>query len=181
VEDVPPVALTFRSAGLYDVPVLDSLVQSAYRGDASRAGWTTEADLLDGQRTDPEALMEIIQGHAGRIVVAEEDGVVVGCCLLERRDGGTAYLGMLAVWPSLQAHGVGRAIVAEGERIARSEWSAERLEMTVIRQRTDLIPWYERLGYERTGETAPFPYGDERFGLPKVRDLEFVVLSRPLD
>jgi ribosomal protein S18 acetylase RimI-like enzyme len=180
MEDVPLVALTFRSAGLYDVPALDSLVQSAYRGDASRAGWTTEADLLGGQRTDPEALMEVIQGDASRIVVAEEDGVVVGCCLLEWRNGGTAYLGMLAVWPSLQAQGVGRAIVAEGERVARSEWSAERVEMTVIRHRTELIAWYERLGYTPTGETAPFPYGDERFGLPKVRDLEFVVLSKPL-
>ncbi len=174
------MALTFRSAGLYDVPALDSLVQSAYRGDASRAGWTTEADLLGGQRTDPDALTEAILGDASRIVVAEQDGVIAGCCLLERRDGGTAYLGMLAVWPSLQAHGVGRAIVAEGERIARSEWSAGRVQMTVIRHRTELIAWYGRLGYTPTGETAPFPYGDERFGLPKVRDLEFVVLSKPL-
>ena len=174
------MARTFRSAGLYDVPALDSLVQAAYRGEASREGWTTEADLLGGQRTDPEALMLIIEGDASRIVIAEDDGVVVGCCQLERREGEAAYLGMLAVWPSLQARGVGRAVVAEGERVARSEWAAERVQMTVIRQRTELIAWYERLGYQRTGETRPFPYGDERFGLPNVDDLEFVVLEKRL-
>jgi ribosomal protein S18 acetylase RimI-like enzyme len=174
------VALTFRSAGLYDVPALDSLVQSAYRGEASREGWTTEADLLGGQRTDPEALMLIIEGDDSRMVIADDDGVVVGCCQLERREGGAAYLGMLAVWPSLQARGIGRAVVAEGERVARSEWAAERVQLSVIRQRTELIAWYERLGYERSGETRPFPYGDERFGLPKVDGLEFVVLEKRL-
>jgi ribosomal protein S18 acetylase RimI-like enzyme len=174
------VPLSFRAASLDDIPVLDGLVQSAYRGDASRAGWTTEADLLAGQRTDPSALAVIITGPSGVIVVAEEDGTVVACCQLERRGGGTAYLGMLAVRPTLQARGVGRAIVAEGERIARTEWGAVRVQMTVIRQRSELIAWYERLGYRRTGATAPFPYGDERFGLPKVDDLSFVVLEKPL-
>jgi ribosomal protein S18 acetylase RimI-like enzyme len=173
------VVLAFRAAGCDDIPALDELVQSAYRGEASRAGWTTEADLLGGQRTDPEALALIIEGDASRIVVAEDDGLVVGCCHVERRAGGTAYLGMLAVQPALQAQGVGRAIVAEAERIAW-EWGAARVQMTVIRQRAELIAWYERLGYRRTGETAPFPYGDERFGLPQVDDLEFLVLAKPL-
>jgi ribosomal protein S18 acetylase RimI-like enzyme len=174
------VALVFRTAGLADITVLHELVQSAYRGDASRAGWTTEADLLGGQRTDPEVLESIIGGEASRMIVAEEDGVVVGCCQLERRAGGTAYLGMLAVRPTLQARGVGRAVVTEGERIARSDWAAVRVQMTVISHRSELIAWYERLGYRRTGETAPFPYGDERFGLPLVDDLEFVVLVKTL-
>jgi ribosomal protein S18 acetylase RimI-like enzyme len=174
------VALSFRTAGADDIPVLHALVESAYRGDRSRAGWTTEADLLGGQRTDPDALAEIIGGRSGRIVVAEEEGTVVGCCQLERRPGATAYLGMLAVSPSLQARGVGRAVVTEGERIAREEWGATRVQLTVIRQRRELIAWYERLGYRPTGETAPFPYGDERFGLPKVDDLEFVVLVKAL-
>jgi ribosomal protein S18 acetylase RimI-like enzyme len=172
------VVLTFRAAGLDDIGALDDLVHAAYRGDASREGWTTEADLLGGQRTDPAALAEVIS--SSRIVVAEDDGLVVGCCQLERREGGTAYLGLLAVRPTLQARGAGRAIVAEGERIARSEWGASRVQITVIRQRSELIAWYERLGYRRTGATAPFPYGDERFGLPKVDDLAFVVLEKAL-
>jgi ribosomal protein S18 acetylase RimI-like enzyme len=172
--------VTFRTATRGDIPALAALVQSAYRGEASRAGWTTEADLLGGQRTDPEALASIIDGEASRMVVAEEEGVVVACCQLERRDGGVAYLGMLAVGPTEQARGLGRAVVAEGERIAREEWSAAQVQMTVIRQREELIAWYGRLGYRRTGATAPFPYGDARFGIPKVDDLEFVVLAKPL-
>jgi ribosomal protein S18 acetylase RimI-like enzyme len=174
------VPIAFRTAGSDDIPVLHELVQSAYRGDVSRAGWTTEADLLGGQRTDPEAMASIITGEASRMIVAEEDGVVVGCCQLEARGDGAAYLGMLAVRPPLQAQGVGRRIVAEGERVARAEWGATQVQMTVIRQRAELIAWYERLGYARTGATAPFPYGDERFGLPKVDDLEFVVLVKTL-
>jgi len=172
------VALSFRAARADDIPALHRLVESAYRGDASRAGWTTEADLLGGQRTDPDALASIIAGVPSCMVVAEDDGAIVGCCQLEQRTGGTAYLGMLAVRPGLQARGVGRAVVAEAERVARTEWGAARVQMTVIRQRAELIAWYERLGYRLTGETAPFPYGDERFGLPKVDDLEFVVLVK---
>ena len=105
----------------------------------------------------------------------------MGCCQLESRAGATAYLGLFAVAPTRQGGGLGRAIVAEAERRARVEWGAERMMMTVIRQRTDLIPWYGRLGYRRTGETQPFPYGDERFGRPTRPDLEFVVLAKPLD
>jgi ribosomal protein S18 acetylase RimI-like enzyme len=172
--------VAFRTAGPEDIAALDALVQSAYRGDASREGWTTEADLLGGQRTDPEALASIIGADGSSIVVAEDGGAIVGCCHIERRGPGTAYLGLLAVSPGLQGRGVGREVVAEGERIARDEWGSARVRMTVIKQRSELIAWYERLGYARTGETAPFPYGDERFGLPKVDDLEFVVLAKQI-
>jgi predicted N-acetyltransferase YhbS len=173
------MAISFRVAQPADVTALHALVHSAFRGDASRAGWTTEADLLDGQRTDEAALAEIIESDSRVMLIAEEDGEVVACCALERRVGAAAYLGMLSVSPALQARGVGRALLAEAERRA-AEFGADRMRMTVIRQRADLIAWYQRLGYGRTGETEPFPYGDERFGLPKVDDLEFVVLEKPL-
>jgi ribosomal protein S18 acetylase RimI-like enzyme len=174
------VDLTFRTAGPGDVGELAVLIQSAYRGDESRKGWTTEADLLDGQRTDAAELAEVIGGIDRRILIAERDGVLVGCCRLERREGRAAYLGMLAVRPRLQAGGIGRAIVAEAERVVRCAWSAERIHMTVIRQRSELIAWYERLGYHRTGATEPFPYGEVRAGVPRVGDLEFVVLDKRL-
>jgi predicted N-acetyltransferase YhbS len=173
------VSFTFRAAVPADIPVLHALVQSAFRGDASRRGWTTEADLLDGQRTDEAALAEIVASDHGSMLVAEDACDVVACCQLEQRDGGVAYLGMLSVRPTLQATGIGRAVMSEAERRA-AESGATRMRMTVIRHRTELVAWYERLGYQRTGETAPFPYDDERFGLPRVDDLEFVVLEKPL-
>src|SRR4051794_13241714 len=48
-------AVMFREAGPADLGAIVALVESAYRGESSRAGWTTEADLLDGQRTDRAA------------------------------------------------------------------------------------------------------------------------------
>jgi GNAT superfamily N-acetyltransferase len=169
----------FREADEADLAAVDALVQSAFRGDTSRRGWTTEADLLDGQRTDPEALADIIASENGALLLAEDDGEIAACCHLERRADATAYLGMLSVSPVRQAGGFGRALLDEAERRAGA-FGAVRMRMTVIRQRTELVEWYERRGYHRTGETQPFPYGDERFGLPKVDDLEFVVLEKAL-
>jgi GNAT superfamily N-acetyltransferase len=157
-----------------------ALVESAYRGPSSRVGWTTEADLLEGQRTDTEAVREIIVAGNGGLLLAEEEGHLVGCCQLERRGEGVAYFGMFSVTPARQGGGRGRSIVAEAERVARDVWLADQMRMTVIRQRQELIRWYERLGYRPTGETEPFPYGDERFGIPTRGDLEFVVLVKSL-
>lgn len=171
--------LSFRVANVDDVATVDALVHSAFRGDASRGGWTTEADLLDGQRTDAAAIADIITGPTAEVLLAEADRKVVACCQLEQRADGVAYLGMIAVSPAVQASGIGKAVVSEAERRAASV-GASRMRMTVIGHRSELVAWYERRGYERTGETEPFPYGDERFGLPKVPDLEFVVLEKRL-
>jgi ribosomal protein S18 acetylase RimI-like enzyme len=171
--------VAFRLATEDDVDAVVALVESAYRGESSRAGWTTEADYLDGRRTDATAVRAALRGTA-RILLACRDDEIVGCCQIDRYDGAAAHFGMFAVRPTLQGGGVGRAIVAEAERIARDEWGCARMRMTVIRHRDELLAWYERLGYARTGKTEPFPYGDERFGLPKRDDLEFVELAKPL-
>lgn len=105
---------------------------------------------------------------------------MTACCQVDRRDDGVAYFGMFAVRPDTQGGGVGGELLAEAERYAREEYGATRLEMTVISQRSELIAWYERRGYRRTGETRAFPYGDERFGIPRRDDLHFVVLAKPL-
>ena len=170
---------TFRTATEADVPDLVALVESAYRGEASRAGWTTEADLLEGQRTDPEGVAAVVGGSAGRMVVAESGGALVACCQLENRDG-HAYFGMFAVTPVLQGAGLGKAVLAEAERFAHQEWGADEMHMTVISAREDLIAWYVRRGYARTGEMSPFPYGDERFGRPTRDDLQFELLVKKL-
>ena len=124
----------YRDATVADVPAIVGLVTRAYRGEASRAGWTTEADLLDGNRIVPE----------------------------------------------LQRAGIGRAILAEAERVVREDWRLPRMCMTVIDLRTELIAWYQRRGYRLTGETRPFPATDPRFGLPRRDDLRFAVLEKVL-
>lgn len=174
--------LTFRDANLVDVEALVGLIESAYRGDASRVGWTTEADLLAGQRTDPEGVREVITAPGSRLLVAEQPaerpGEIVACCQLQKREA-YVYFGMFSVSPNLQGAGVGKTVIAEAERIAR-EWGAEEIRMTVIRQREDLIAFYERRGFRRTGRFEPFPYGDERFGRPLRDDLEFAELAKSL-
>jgi ribosomal protein S18 acetylase RimI-like enzyme len=172
--------VSFRDATTADVAAIVQLVESAYRGEASRTGWTTEADLLDGQRTDAEAVAEMLEGPASTLLLAEEAGQLVGCCRLERRPGGETYFGMFSVQPVRQGEGVGHQLLAEAERLARDEWAATAMVMTVIAQRAELIAWYERRGYRRTGETEPFPYGNERYGVPRRPDLVFAVLAKPL-
>ena len=166
----------FRPAGTADVDRVVALVESAYRGDSSRSGWTTEADLLDGQRTDATEVRELLGRDDSAVVLAEVDGRLVGCFHLERRSAGLAYFGMFAVTPLGQGAGVGRALLSEARRTAAA-WGCPTIRMTVLRQRPELIAWYERHGFRATGETVPFPYGDERFGRPRRHDLEFVVLE----
>jgi ribosomal protein S18 acetylase RimI-like enzyme len=178
--------LVFRPATVDDVAAVVELVESAYRGESSRAGWTTEADLLNGIRTDAARVQAVIADPRSVLLVAlpashgaGEADPIVACCHL-RDDGGRAYFGLFAVRPDAQGGGIGRALINEAQRLAVAQWGAAEIWMTVIRQRRDLIAWYERLGFELTGETQPFPYGDERFGRPRRPDLAFAVLTKPL-
>ncbi|WP_294262412.1 GNAT family N-acetyltransferase [uncultured Sphingomonas sp.] len=169
----------FRTATPSDIPALHALIESAYRGDSARAGWTHEADLLGGQRTDADALADMIADPQQRILIAGED-TPTGCVAITAKPPATAYLGMLTVKPDLQGAGLGRKLIAAAEEAARAIFAAETMEMTVIRQRPELIAWYERCGYVQTGERRPFPHGDARFGVPTDPALEFVVLEKPL-
>jgi GNAT superfamily N-acetyltransferase len=170
---------SFRLARAADAPLIVALVESAYRGDASRAGWTTEADFLHGRRTDVTEIESLVTGEQGRFVLFERGGVVLASCYIERQ-GPVCYFGMFSVHPPAQGTGIGRLVVNEVERIAREEWGSERIEMTVIDIRAELIAWYERLGFVRTGKTKAFPYGDERFGIPQRDDLRFEYMVKDL-
>ncbi len=169
--------LIFRNATHDDVDVIVVLVQSAYRGDASRAGWTTEADILDGQRIDASMLEAMLANPAATFLLGERDGKLIACCELQHK-GDAAYFGMFSVVPAEQGSGIGKVVLAEAERIVRDQWQCSRLEMTVIDVRDALIAWYERRGYSRTGLHSPFPYGDPRFGVPLRDDLRFETLRK---
>lgn len=173
--------IEFTQADDSHVDAIVHLVNSAYRGDSSKKGWTTEADLLDGQRVDPEGIIADLAKDNSVILVAEDednDDKLLGCVHLEKHDG-KCYLGMLTVDPTLQKKGIGKMLVQESEAFAQF-WDCTALYMTVISMRTELISWYEKLGFKKTGEKRPFPYGDERFGIPKVETLEFIVLEKKI-
>lgn len=166
--------LVLRAATPDDVAALHPLIESAYRGDAAKAGWTHEADLLFDDRTSAEELAGLIADPSRVILLAHRDDRLVGCVQVARAGDDLAYLGMLTVRPGLQAAGLGRRILAAAEDEARRRFSARRMEMTVIAVRTELIAWYARRGYAPTGETRPFPVD------PPRPELDFVVLEKAL-
>lgn len=178
----PMVAVATRD----DLVELAAMVNRAYRGGAARRGWTHEADLLDGQRTDPASLADELDAPAPSTILllrAGSDGPIVACVMMQRfRDDDErplCHLAMLTVDPDCQGRGFGARLIAEVERRAQHEGCAA-VEMTVISLRSELIAFYRRRGYEPTGATKPFPHGDPRVGLPRRDDLRFVVLEKPL-
>jgi predicted N-acetyltransferase YhbS len=166
-----------QSATAADVPALNKLVNSAYRGESSRKGWATEADLIDGTRIDEVALLDLINERNTTILKYTEEGVILGCVEL-RKENDSLYLGMLTVNPELQAKGIGKKLMFAGEDFAR-EQHCKKIKMTVVSVRDKLIAWYIRHGYKLTGERKPFKMPDERWGIPK-QPLEFVVMEKVL-
>ena len=174
-----------RPAQSSELPALVALINSAYRGDASRAGWTTEADLVDGQRTDADSLRADFERPDSVLLVAELAGRCVGCVFLERGHGGhtaqdEAYLGLLTIEPAAQSAGLGGALLTQAEAWAVRSWGVSAMCMHVIAQRSEILAWYERRGYLPTGQTEAFPYGDPHAGLPKRADLYFKILRKLL-
>lgn len=172
--------LSYRAATEADAEALATLVNSCYRGSSSRQGWTTEADLLDGQRVDAPSVRALAQRPDTTVLLAESDRALVACCELQRGINGT-YFGMFSVCPQAQGLGLGRRVLAEAEYTAARLWRSRLMRLKVIKQRTELIAWYERRGYTNTGRTEPFPYGDPAFGEPKRQDLAFVELAKELE
>lgn len=169
--------IEYRIADKSDAEVVAALVNSAYRGESSHQGWTTEADILGGQRTDSEQILKMILNPQAIILLSylnnseneKNNQALVGCCFLENiAEARTAYFGMFAISPKIQAAGIGKKMIAYAEQFVRDHWGACFMEMTVITLRKELIDWYERRGYQFTGELREFP-GDPAFGI-QLRD-----------
>jgi ribosomal protein S18 acetylase RimI-like enzyme len=162
-------------ATIEDASAIARLVNSSYRGESSKQGWTTEADLLNGTRTDADAISTLLQAADTTILKYVEASEIKGCVELKTVDGGL-YLGMLTVRPDLQARGIGKILLGASEEHARMK-GCRKITMTVITARPELIAWYVRHGYIDTGERKPFAFSDPRFGQPK-QALEFAVLEK---
>jgi len=167
--------MPISKANLQDVPELNVLVNSAYRGETSKKGWTTEANLLDGIRIDEETLYSYFDNP--QIIIlknTDESGRITGSVYLEIRSP-KLYVGMFSVSPLLQGKGVGRQLLEAAETLAK-QLNCHTLTMTVISTRRELISWYERRGFKATGEILPFHEGT-KFGVPKQL-IELIVLEK---
>jgi N-acetylglutamate synthase-like GNAT family acetyltransferase len=162
-------------ATIDDVSSLNKLINSAYRGESSKIGWTTEADLLEGGRTTEKELIEIIQDKKNTFLKFTENNQIIGCVLLIEKKN-LLYLGMLTVSPELQNSGIGKKLLQQAESLA-SELGLSKIGMTVITVREELIAWYLRHGYADTGAREPFPVS-EVFSQTSNELLEFMVLEK---
>lgn len=177
-------APTFRYAVSADTPALVVLIERAYRGAEAADNWTSEAHLLRGPRTSHEEVDAIIARDDSRFLIAESEGKIVGCCLLQglapdpANPVNAAYFGMFAIDPATHGAGLGKIVIAEAERRVQDLWAANQMVMTVINLRTALIVWYERRGYHLTGATIPFPF-TETSG-ETTRDFHLVEMRKTL-
>lgn len=163
------MTLKFRTAKFSDAQKLSRLVNSAYRGESSKEGWTTEADLLDGLRINTSIIKKMINDHRIEIIL-DDQNEITGCVYLEEQSD-TFYLGMLTVKPKIQTQGLGKALLSHAETLAKTK-NIKRIKMTVIEGREELIAFYERRGFKFTGKFEPFPT-DPVFGITKKGPIRF--------
>lgn len=162
-------------ATIADIPALNLLINSAYRGETSKQGWTTEANLLEGKRTNEDELKEIFQDPKNTILKYTENDRVIGSVLLVEKEH-QLYLGMLTVSPELQNGGIGKKMLVEAENHAKT-LGLSSIIMTVISVREELIAWYKRHGYVDTGEREAFPESEIHVTISE-NPLEFVYLEK---
>ncbi|KAI5456440.1 acyl-CoA N-acyltransferase [Mariannaea sp. PMI_226] len=189
------MSLSFRKATPADASSILALVRSAYRGDSSRTGWTTEADLVADDRIDTAGVIAKISEPRGAIILAFAkdsdsgegqgqgeggEGTLISCCEVLCRSDDVSYFGLFAVDPTKQAGGIGRKVLQHAEAFAKAEFGARMMEMWVIWTREELIAWYIRRGYRKTSKTSPFPYAQLVNGKALRDDLYFITLEKDL-
>ncbi|CAN5902712.1 GNAT family N-acetyltransferase [soil metagenome] len=158
-----------------DIPAVIELVNSAYRGEISKKGWTTEADIISGNvRIDLQSIQSMLDADGAAILTCFANDRLFGCVYL-KPEGTGLYLGMLSVSPEVQGLGIGKKLLEASEEFAMLS-ALDHIQMTVIDIRHELIAWYQRHGYKNTGERKPFP-DDDRFGKPKL-PIQFIVMKK---
>jgi GNAT superfamily N-acetyltransferase len=170
--------MTFHHATTEDIPAITSLINRSYRGDSSRAGWTTEADLLSGARIDEAELLSIINNPDSLILIALSDETVLATIRANREDD-SVHFGLFAVEPTQQGEGIGKRLLTYAESEAQCQWGVNTAIMEVITHRSELIAYYERRGYIRTGEMIPFPKSE--LWNPIASGLELEILKKRLN
>jgi ribosomal protein S18 acetylase RimI-like enzyme len=164
-------------ADLQDISALTVLINSAYRGESSKKGWTTEAHLLTGKRTNEQELTQTMLDPKNTILKYSQNNQIIGSVLLVEKED-QLYLGMLTVSPELQNSGIGKKLLAEAENHSKAV-GLSRIIMTVISVREELITWYKRHGYVDTGKRDPFPQSDIHVTITQ-KPLEFMYLEKQL-
>jgi len=172
--------LIIRPAQAQDADVISALVNRAYRGDSSRAGWTTEADLLDGKRTTTDDVLALLDRHDVVMLTGwMDEALMVTLCAEWHAEEQVAHLGMIAVEPTAQNQGYGKKMILAAEQLAVARWGVRASQMAVVSVRQTLIAFYQRLGYQATGELRPFPHLPEMWQA-KVDNMQLMTLQKAL-
>ena len=159
-----------------DTGQIAALVNSTHRGESSKQGWTTEADLLAGRRTDAEEILRLISTDDSMFLLCKDKAELIGSVHVQKQ-AEQVCLGMLAVSPLLQGRGIGKQLLEAAEQAAQEAWVVNKSVMTVIACRNELIAYYEQRGYRRTGVSKEFPVNPELW-TPKVADLRLEILEK---
>lgn len=169
-------AISFREALLIDSARISALINVGYRGETSRKGWTTEAELLDGLRTNEQEIYQLIQAEHSKIIVCVQNDELIGSIHLLHNDD-SAHIGMFVVKPNLQNLNIGKQLLSAAESFALVQWQVKKLAMFVITVRQELIAFYERRGYKRTGQFQEFPV-NPAIWQPKLAGLKLEKLEK---
>ena len=167
---------TFRTANKSDAEAIAQLVNKAYRPETVAAGWTHESDLVSGNRTSVGQVEEVISKRDSVILVGLKDSEIVACVHIEK-DGSYCHIGMLAVNPMLQGAGAGKQMLAHAEKYANESFGSEKFVIVVVSSRSELIAFYLRRGYRKTGTVQDYPLW-AGVGTPKCSNLKTEVLEK---
>jgi len=167
---------TFRTASKSDAEAIAQLVNKAYRPETGSAGWTHESDFVSGNRTSAGQVAEIMSTPDSVILVGLKDSEIVACIQVEK-DGKNSHIGMLAVNPNLQGAGAGKHMLAHAESYANESFCSEKFIMAVVSSRSELIAFYLRRGYQKTGAVHDYPLS-AGVGTPKLSDLKIEALEK---